>query len=616
MNASLQFRLDKEVLGVAQLSNIYGETTGIRKSLLNSIENLYNFSVPASQILTVELMEALVEITAAMKRELAIYVNRRGQVTAVAVGDLRTVSLPETEARRSTSRLSGVRCIHTHPDGTGLLSDIDISALKLRRFDIMVAIGVKDKSESDISFGYITDIDVESFAFDILGPMSGEQLLNLNFTSFINRVERQLSNVNYLESTRNSERTILAGIELPNAWNINDSLQELAQLAETAGAEVLGSVYQKRDKPDNSLFFGRGKVEEISLMVQMKNANVLIIDDEISPAQQRNLEQTLGIKVIDRTALILDVFAQRARTHEGKLQVELAQLQYHLPRLGGMGLVLSRLGGGIGTRGPGETKLEVDRRKIRSRISDIKNEIENIKRQRELHRKARQASNIPTVALVGYTNAGKSTLLNALTNAGVLAEDKLFATLDPTTRRVALPDGLDVLITDTVGFIQKLPHQLVVAFRATLEEVVQADLLIHVIDVSHSQHTEQSDAVFQVLRELKVEHKPMITVLNKIDKLGNESINGRLLRTENSIAVSACSGDGVDLLVKMVEKMIRPAAVDREFLIPYNDTGIISQLYDIATVHSVDYRENGIYVKASMPMEKSSYFETFVIGDV
>lgn len=601
---------------MAQVSKIYGETTGIRKSILNNIENLYDITVPTSQIITVELINALIEITAAIKRELAIYVNRRGQVTAVAVGDLRSVSLPETEERRSMSRLSGVRCIHTHPDGTGLLSDIDISALKLRRFDIMVAIGVKDKSEPDISFGYITDISVDSFAFDIFGPMSGEQLINLNFTAFINRVERQLANANCLESTRNLEKAILAGIELPNAWNINDSLQELAQLAETAGAEVLGSVYQKRDKPDTSLFFGRGKVEEISLIVQMKNANVLIIDDEISPAQQRNLEQTLGIKVIDRTALILDVFAQRARTHEGKLQVELAQLQYNLPRLGGMGLVLSRLGGGIGTRGPGETKLEVDRRKIRSRISDIRNEIENIKRQRELHRKARQASNIPTIALVGYTNAGKSTLLNALTNAGVLAEDKLFATLDPTTRRVALPDGLDVLITDTVGFIQKLPHQLVVAFRATLEEVVQADLLIHVIDVSHPRHTEQSDAVFKVLRELKAENKPMITVLNKIDKLGNESINGRLLRIENSIGVSACSGNGLDLLVKMIEKIIRPATVDREFLIPYNDTGIISQLYEMATVHSVDYRENGIYVKASIPMEKGSYFETFVIGDV
>lgn len=601
-------------MGGIILSRIYGDIGGIRKNLLDEIENLYGFSVPSSQFITMELVNSLVSFTTQINREIAIYINRRGQIIAVAIGDLRTVSLPDIDTRRSNSRLNGIRCIHTHLNENSLLSEVDISALKLRRFDIMAAIGVRENN-IEISFGYISGSNDESFAADIVGPIAVDQLLDADFMSFIRGLDRQLANTNRLESTAQVEKAIITGIDQSNGWSITESLNELSQLAETAGAEVVDLVWQKREKPDASLFIGRGKVQEIALLIQNKDANVVIIDDEISPAQQRNLEQALGVKVIDRTALILDIFAQRARTYEGKLQVELAQLQYNLPRLGGQGLVLSRLGGGIGTRGPGETKLEVDRRKIRGRISEIRREIETIKKQRNLHRRARQNSNIPSIALVGYTNAGKSTLLNTLANAGVLAEDKLFATLDPTTRRITLPNGLDIIVTDTVGFIQKLPHQLVVAFRATLEEVVQADLLIHVIDASHPQHIEQSEAVFKVLEELGVKDKPIITVYNKADKADQHVIE-RLLRTEDSVAISAIIGEGVDLLKTIIQERVQPYTVDMQFLIPYNDTGVLSQLYDDAIVQTVDYREEGIYVRASLASEKQARFNLFVIGDV
>ncbi|MPL60565.1 GTPase HflX [bioreactor metagenome] len=597
------------------MGKIYGDISGIRKNILHTLESLYDFPVSSGKFLTLEIIELLASLTEQIKREIAIYINRRGLVTSVSVGDLQTVSLPDTEERRSSSRLSGIRCIHTHPNGTSILSEIDVSALKLKRFDIMAAIGVDDGNAVDISFGYITNISDENVSTNIVGPMSIDQLLEADFVIFLKEIERQLVNGERLQSTGTIEKAVLTGLEQSGAWDIADSLRELEQLAETAGVEVVDVIWQKREKPDASTFIGRGKVQEISLLVQTREANVVIIDDEISPAQQRNLEQALGVKVIDRTALILDIFAQRAKTHEGKLQVELAQLQYSLPRLGGQGLVLSRLGGGIGTRGPGETKLEVDRRKIRARISDIKHDIENVKKQRDLHRKARQASKIPAVSLVGYTNAGKSTLLNKIASANVLAEDKLFATLDPTTRRITMTNGLDVLVTDTVGFIQKLPHQLVAAFRATLEEVVQADLLIHVIDASHPQHEEQSDAVFKVLGELNVNNKPMITVFNKIDKADKKVIE-RLLRTEDSVAISALTGEGIELLNKLIEERALPVVVDMKFLIPYNDTGVLAQLYNQAIVQSVEYREDGIYVTASLPIEKRNRFNSFMTGDV
>jgi len=364
-----------------------------------------------------------------------------------------------------------------------------------------------------------------------------------------------------------------------------------------------------------ALFFGKGKIQEISMLIQETNANMIVFDDELSPSQQRNIELLLGIKVLDRTALILDIFAQRARSHEGKLQVELAQLRYALPRISGQGLVLSRLGGGIGTRGPGETKLEVDRRHIRSKINDIEKQIEAIKKQRQLHRENRESSNISTVALVGYTNSGKSTLLNALTGSDVFAEDKLFATLDPTTRQVTLSTNQKVLITDTVGFIQKLPHHLVSAFRATLEEVQSADLLLHVIDSSQINYKQQMDSVVTVLRELKTADKPTLNVFNKIDNLTDEDTLKSMLTTPDSIGISAKKNIHLDLLKTKIEEYFAVKNVDLELLIPYAEGSAITLLHEIAMVQSTEYNEIGTLIKASVPREEINKFKKYMLEE-
>jgi GTP-binding protein HflX len=578
------------------------------------MEALYEFSVPSEQIISSELAQTLIELSQEIKKELAVYINRRGQVTAVAVGAIYSVELPEASGgRRSLRRLSGIRCVHTHPGQNSELSTVDIASLKEMRFDVMAALAVREDA-LEISFGLISKQEAQMLQTEVIGPVSLQELLSINLNDLLIQIERNLD-TETADTVEKTEQAVLVGIDANGQWAVGDSLDELAQLAQTAGAKVVCTTWQKRQKPDAALFVGRGKVQEINLLRQETGANVIIFDDELSPAQQRNLEQMLGIKVIDRTALILDIFAQRARSHEGKLQVELAQLKYSLPRLGGQGLVLSRLGGGIGTRGPGETKLEVDKRRIRSRISDIEKEIEQIKKQRNLHRVRRQASQLPTIALVGYTNAGKSTLLNKLTNAEVLAEDKLFATLDPTTRVIGLPEGKQALLTDTVGFIQKLPHHLIAAFRATLEEVVYADILLHVIDVSHPQYQQQSDAVFSVLQELNADTKPLITVFNKRDRMDNPNILERVLRLENSVAISAQSGAGLYDLLSKIEQFLRLETVDTTLLIPYNDSGIMSFLHESAKVISSEYRADGILMRVSLSTDQVKRFSTFIIGD-
>jgi GTP-binding protein HflX len=595
------------------LTTIYGEVNGIRKSIINRLEELYEFTIPFGQVITSELAQKLIDLTDDLNRELVVYITRKGQVTCVAVGDVYTVTLPEIDGRRSANRLSGIRCIHTHPSGETELSEVDIASLKEMRFDLMAALGRKDEM-IQASFGIITNIENDQFNTQMIGPLSMEEFIELDITYLTAQIERQLDLNTKTSAIAETERALLVGLERQGKWRITDSLKELAQLAETAGAEVLGMTWQKRDRPDSALFIGRGKVQEISLLRQEKNANLIIFDDELSPAQQRNLEKALGIKVLDRTALILDIFAQRARSHEGKLQVELAQLRYNLPRLGGQGLVLSRLGGGIGTRGPGETKLEVDRRRIRERVNDITRQIEYIKKQRNLHRKRRETTRIPTIALVGYTNAGKSTLLNLLTASEVLAEDKLFATLDPTTRNITLANGQQALITDTVGFIQKLPHQLIAAFRATLEEVVQADILLHVVDVSHPQYQEQSHAVFQVLHELNVDIKQLITIFNKVDKIEDPNSVSALLKTENSVMISALHGHGIEGLLLLIENTIKQKTIEMHLLIPYDESNVIAKLYDISNVHSTEYREDGIYVSISLSPDQTNYFNRYAIG--
>ena len=396
------------------------------------------------------------------------------------------------------------------------------------------------------------------------------------------------------------EKAIIVGLLLPgrDEWQLESSLRELAQLSDTAGAQVVFEVIQKRSRPHSAYYIGKGKAEEISLLVEELEADMLIVDDELSPSQTRNLEEVLGVRVIDRTALILDIFARRARTREGKLQVELAQLNYLLPRLTGHYEFLSRLGGGIGTRGPGETKLEVDRRTIRQKISDLNREIESIKKHRSLQRRARQKVPHPVVALVGYTNAGKSTLLNALTDSSVFTEDKLFATLDPTTRKANMPDNQTVLLTDTVGFIQKLPTHLVAAFRATLEEVQEADVLMHVVDLSHPQREEQMEAVQKILEDLEVTEKPCLLVFNKMDLI-DDPLLLRRLKTEysGSVAISAAKQKNLEELLDQLSRLLRTDWERMTLAVPFEDSRTLALLHEKGQVVKMVAQEETYHVE-------------------
>ncbi len=603
-------------------NEIYGNLKGIRNSVIDELKTFYDIRIEGGSLLNTELAMRMADVTDFINREVSVYLSRSGQVLAVAVGNDQSVELPPVEGRRGTSRLSGVRCVHTHPNGNPNLSGVDISALKNNRFDAMVAIGVTSPnfSESVLTFGMITGIDDnEQYEVECYGTLTPTEAEGIFFPNLVATVERILDKQSGSASlAQGTERAIIVGMEYGGGasiigWSAEDSLEELKQLADTAGAEVVARFLQKRPKPDPAFFIGRGKVQELALYVQQENVDLCIFDDELSPAQQRNIEQAMGVRVLDRTALILDIFAQRAHTNEGKLQVELAQLQYTLPRIMGKGLSLSRLGGGIGTRGPGETKLEVDRRRIRDRIAYIKGCISKVKNVRTLQRSGRAKASVPTVSLVGYTNAGKSTLLNTLTNSDIYAQDQLFATLDPTTRQLELPNKQQAILTDTVGFIQRLPHQLVAAFQSTLEEVVEADVLLHVIDVSHELYKEQANAVYHVLEELGAKDKTIITVYNKIDKLPEGSAFAeRLAREENSICISAKARLNLDGLLALIAENLKLKSVEESFLVPYSDSAAVSRLHEAGTVLEQEYLAEGTLLKVRMEAEQVQEFEKYL----
>ena len=398
------------------------------------------------------------------------------------------------------------------------------------------------------------------------------------------------------------ERVVLVGVQTDDHDNVEESLDELKELASTAGAVTVGRIIQNRESVHPGTYIGKGKIEEVRALVYAMDATGIICDDELSPAQLNNLERELDCKVMDRTLLILDIFAARAITSEGKIQVELAQLRYRSARLVGLRESLSRLGGGIGTRGPGEKKLEMDRRLIKNRIAQLNRELREVKRHRELTRDQRTKNRIPVVAIVGYTNAGKSALLNTLTGAGVLQEDQLFATLDPTTRSRKLPSGQEILLTDTVGFIRKLPHHLIDAFKSTLEEAKYADLILHVVDASNPQMDEQMYVVYETLQRLEAMDKPVVTAFNKMDRIG-ESLTVRDFKADRIVQVSAKTGEGLEALLQAIEEILREQKIYIERVYSYQESGKIQLIRKYGELLEEEYKEDGIHVSAYVPKE-------------
>ncbi|EDS76851.1 GTPase HflX [Clostridium massiliodielmoense] len=578
---------------------ILGNLEGIRKTILKKIETIYDFRVDRQSIANEEIIEIISEVTADINKEISVAIDRKGNVLSVAVGDSSTVEMPIIDIK--SKKLSGVRIIHTHPNGNSRLSSLDVSALISLKLDCMVAVAVEEGKCKDLTIGFC-GVHNNNLIAEIAPNLPLSKALNINILNVVKNIEINLS-YNEVEEDK-GERAVLVGIEN------EESLDELCELAKACNVSTVDRVLQKRVKIDTAYFIGEGKVEELSMVRQASNANLIIFDDELSASQIRNLESMTGTKVIDRTTLILEIFARRAKSKEAKIQVELAQLKYRLPRLIGMGAVLSRTGAGIGTRGPGEKKLEIDKRHIRERVYDLNKELSKIKKNRQIQREKRSRDNVPKISLVGYTNAGKSTLRNKLCDIAsprdvvdketVFEADMLFATLDVTTRALVLPDNRLVTLTDTVGFIRKLPHDLVEAFKSTLEEVVNSDLLLHVVDSSSKDAYKQIEAVNLVLEELESIDKPMILILNKIDKADKEQLEGLEEKFNNLkvLEISARDNLNLDTLLNEVCRALPNPLKKVEFLIPYSDSATVAMLHRSGKVLEEEYKDNGTRIVA------------------
>ena len=578
---------------------VNGNLESIKKTTLNEIDELYDMELQYYDFLPSDLAIKLGELTERINREIAVYINRKGKITNVIIGDSGTVSLPDVEGRVSEARLSGIRCIHTHPNGTGILSSLDISSLLSLRLDAMTALGVMDGKILE-AYTAIPVMNLEGVInkTELHGPFYlGEEKINELF-HFINEIDKTSRDFIY-KNDEAIERAILVGLELlsDRSHKKNEGLNlldELEELATTAGVSVIKKVSQKRQVKDSTYLIGKGMAEQIGYLRQELNANLIIFDDELSGAQVRNIERLVGAKVIDRTTLILDIFAQRAISKEGKLQVELAQLKYRLPRLLGFGTQLSRLGGGIGTRGPGEKKLEVDKRHINRRVNFLENELKNLGVRRGQMRDVRQRDGMPTVAIIGYTNVGKSTLMNKLSGSDVLVENKLFATLDPTTRFLKLPDDREILLVDTVGFIRKLPHELIEAFKSSLEEAVFADVLLHVVDASSEEAEVQSQVVNSLLEELGAINKPMAIALNKIDLVKEKAGVPVLDQQGKAYEISALTGQGLEALLNGISLLVKKEDIEVNLIVPYNAGWVIPFIHENGEVIKEEYTEQGI----------------------
>lgn len=550
------------------MAEVYGNTTGLSPSALRALERIYRRKVPNDRIVTPELVRSLVEASSETKRQVGVLVHRSGAVDYVIVGHATGLLLPDIgRLRAAEGRFRALRLVHTHLFGEPLTRD-DLVDLTRLRLDLVAAVLLTPAGEPrSLTWAYnVPTHEAGDQPYHVVGPVPWGQP-QPNFGELIGSLEAEFAKVRRARRVASKDgRAILVHVGDKKGAaamaRAKSRLDELGRLASTAGVEVADGVIQLRDRPDPRLVVGRGKLDEIVMRAIDLDAETLIFDCELTPSQASSIGQKTDLKVIDRTQLILDIFAQRAESRDGKLQVELAQLKYALPRLAQKDDSLSRLTGGIGGRGPGETKLEIGRRRARERVHRLERELELLGTQRQMRRRQRAQSELPIAALVGYTNAGKSTLLNALTRAGVLAEDKLFATLDPRARRLRLPNGSQAVLTDTVGLIRQMPRDLFAAFRATFEEAADADLIVEVIDASDPEHEEHVATTDHVLAELELAGKPRLRVFNKADRL-SESERAALDARPDAVAVSATDRIGLDRLLALLEQQLPLARAAR-----------------------------------------------------
>lgn len=542
-----------------------GNLTGLKPSQIKALERIDRRRIPPGQVVTGELARFLSELSFDIRRQLGIIVDRQGLIQHVIVGDDREIVIPDlSRVGLGRSGLRGLRCIHTHLKGEGLSQD-DLTDLALLRLDLMVAIAVGERGlPGRVEYAHLLPANPEGKSVEVQHAPS---VYDLDFDvvrfldSLESEMERKMAETFDLSDTR--EKAILISVGSETRQELEDSLDELAELARTADVVVLDRVVQRTPKIHPRYLMGEGKIREVMIRALQQGATLLIFDQELSPGQVRSISDMAEVKVIDRTQLILDIFARRAHTLDGKVQVEVAQLKYLMPRLLGKGTAMSRLMGGIGGRGPGETKLEIDRRRIRDRLTRLEKQLDNLSRGRLQRRQRRIRAEVPIVSIVGYTNAGKSTLLNALTQSAVFTEDLLFATLDTSTRRLRFPEEREVIITDTVGFIRKLPKSLLGAFKATLEELEDADLLLHVVDISAARFEEQIAAVERILQELKLGTLPRLLVFNKVDRVPPNEV-AALCRRFDAIAVSALNRSTFTSLLAALQQRFWPQETSEE----------------------------------------------------
>jgi GTP-binding protein HflX len=553
---------------------IYGRLQGLKPSEIKRLQQLYHQRLPSDRLTTSEFAQRLAAISTEIKQPICAYINRRGQVLRIALGTPHQTQIPPLELPRyGAERLCGIRCIATQME-PGSPNRATLTAMALQRLDVLITLALSGQgfqrrgggATGYVQTAYIAHLLPQGDPNWVLSsPLTLDQLSQQDFLALVTAIEAEFQQAFVARQVEDGcDRVVLVG--LLDGERSSEVLDELARLVESAGGEVLDTIGQRRSASHPQTVVGEGKVQEIALNVQALGANLVVFDRDLSPAQVRNLEARLGVRVVDRTEVILDIFAQRAQSRAGKLQVELAQLEYCLPRLVGRGQAMSRLGGGIGTRGPGETKLETERRAIQKRIARLQQEVNQLQAHRTRLRQRRQRRNVPSIALVGYTNAGKSTLLNALTHAEVYTADQLFATLDPTTRKVIIPNPVTqmpytLLLTDTVGFIHELPPSLVDAFRATLEEVTEADALLHVVDLSHPGWQHQIQAVQSILADMPFSPDTVLLAFNKVDAVESEMLQLAQQEYPQAVFISARDRLGLETLRHRLLQIAHYAAV-------------------------------------------------------